>query len=438
VARTRARSWRNWAGSQLCAPSSVRRPVEESSLVRIVEEAASRGERVKAVGSGHSFSAIALTEGCLVDLTRYAAVLASDLERGAVTVQSGIRLSRLSEELHRRGLALPNLGDIAYQSVAGAISTATHGTGVRLGNLSTLVTGLRMVSGKGELVECSVSSQPDLLRVARVGLGALGLISTVTLSCVPRFRLRAVERVERLDAVLEGLDEAVRENEHFELFWIPHTGFALTKRNNRTEAPLAPRSPLRELTQDVLVGNLVFGALCRLGRLNPSWIPRLPRWMPSTGQVDYVDRSDRVFTSPRLVRFVEMEYAIPREAAAEAVRGVRRFVEESGQLVSFPVEVRFVAADDIPLSPAYGRESAFVAVHVYRGMPYEEYFRGVERIMRDFEGRPHWGKIHFQSAETLARLYPEWDRFQEARARLDPAGRFSNSHLDRVLGPVGG
>jgi L-gulonolactone oxidase len=138
------------------------------------------------------------------------------------------------------------------------------------------------------------------------------------------------------------------------------------------------------------------------------------------------------------VRFVEMEYAIPREAAAEAVRRVRRFVEESGQLVSFPVEVRFVAADDIPLSPAYGRESAFVAVHVYRGMPYEEYFRGVERIMRDFEGRPHWGKIHFQSAETLARLYPEWDRFQEVRARLDPAGRFSNSHLDRVLGPVGG
>jgi L-gulonolactone oxidase len=295
-----------------------------------------------------------------------------------------------------------------------------------------------MVSGKGERIECSASSQPDLLRVARVGLGALGLISTVTLSCVPRFRLRAVERVERLDAVLEGLDEAVRENEHFELFWIPHTGSALTKRNNRTDAPLAPRSPLREFTQDVLVGNLVFGALCRLGRLNPSWIPRLPRWMPSAGPVDYVDRSDRVFTSPRLVRFVEMEYAIPREAAAEAVRRVRRFVEESGQLVSFPVEVRFVAADDIPLSPAYGRESAFVAVHVYRGMPYEEYFRGVERIMRDFEGRPHWGKIHFQSAETLARLYPEWDRFQEVRARLDPAGRFSNSHLDRVLGPVGG
>jgi L-gulonolactone oxidase len=431
-------TWRNWAGNQQCAPARIERPASEEELARIVRDAAAEGRRVKVAGSGHSFTGIALTDGVLVQLDRYDRILAADRERGLVTVESGITLARLNEELDARGLALPNLGDIAYQTVSGAIATATHGTGLQYYGIAKQVRALRLVAGDGSVVECSPDQEPELLHAARVGLGALGAVSTVTLECVPAFRLRAIEQPMRIDEVLDALDEHLVENEHFEFFWVPHTGWALTKRNNRTDAPLAPRSRWQEFRDDILLSNVAFGALCRIGRLRPSLIPRLSRLIPSQGRVEYVDKSYRVFASPRLVRFYEMEYAIPREAAARALNRVREFVDRSGLRISFPVEVRFTAADDIPLSTACGRESCYIAVHVYQGMHYQQYFEGVEDIMDDYDGRPHWGKLHFQTAETLAPRYPEWGTFQRARARLDPRGTFANPYLDRVLGPVAG
>jgi L-gulonolactone oxidase len=240
----------------------------------------------------------------------------------------------------------------------------------------------------------------------------------------------------RVDGLLADLDEHVESNDHFEFFWIPHTGWALTKWNNRTQGPAQPRSRWQEFYADYLMSNVAFGALCRVGRLRPSLIPRLSRMIPSSGRVEYTDLSYRVFASPRLVKFYEMEYAIPREACAEALNRVRRFVDQSGLNISFPVEVRFTAPDDIPLSTAHGRPSCYIAVHVYQGMQYQQYFEAVEDIMDDYGGRPHWGKLHFQTAETLAPRYPEWDRFQVVRRRLDPEGRFTNAYLDRVLGPI--
>ena len=429
-------SWRNWAGNQQCAPLSIERPRSEAELVDTVRRAAAAGERVKVAGAGHSFTGAALTDGRLVSLDGYCGVPAEDRERGTVTVQAGIRLQDLNRELDRRGLALPNLGDIAYQSIAGAIATATHGTGRLLGGLATQVCGMRLVAGDGEVIECSPDAEPELFRAARVGLGALGIASTVTLQCVPAFRLRAVEEPVRVDEVLASLDEHVDGNDHFEFFWVPHTGWALTKRNNRTDEPLAPRSRWQAFRDDILLSNVAFGALCRAGRLRPGLIPRLSKLVPSAGRVEYVDTSYRVFASPRLVRFYEMEYAIPRAAAAEALNRVRELVDRSGLRISFPVEVRFTAADDISLSTAHVRESCYIAVHVYQGMQYQQYFEGVESIMDDYGGRPHWGKLHFQTAETLAPRYGEWDAFQRARARLDPEGRFTNRYLDRVLGPV--
>jgi len=387
------------------------------------------------VGAGHSFTGLALTDGRLVRLDRHARVLQVDRERRRVTVQAGIPLWRLNRTLERFGLALPNLGDIAYQSVAGAISTATHGTGARFGGLATQVVGMRLVCADGEVRTLSGEQDAGFFHVARVSLGALGLLSEVTLQCVDAFRLRAVEQPERIDEVLEGLDEHVDAHDHFEFFWVPHTGWALTKRNDRTGDPPAPRGRLVELRDDWFWTNAVFGLCCRLGRARPDWIPRLQRVLPNRGRVEYVDVGHRVFASPRLVRFLEMEYAIPRAAAAPAVRRVRDWVKRSGIRLSFPVEVRFTAGDDIPLSTAHGRDSAYVAVHVYRGMPWQEYFRAVERIMMDYDGRPHWGKLHFLDAAALAPRYPEWERFQAGRAALDPRGTFANAELDRVLGP---
>jgi L-gulonolactone oxidase len=429
--------WRNWAGNQTCGPATLDRPGSENDIARIVRDVAAAGERVKVFGAGHSFTGIALTDGHLLTLDDYAQILHADTGTGRVTVQSGIRLRKLNEELWARGLAMPNLGDIAYQSVAGAISTATHGTGATFGGIAAQVVGMRIVTGDGSVVECDAAREPEVFHCARVGLGALGVVSTVTLQCVPAFNLRAVEAPVRVDELLANLDEHVDGNDHFEFFWVPHTGWALTKWNARTNEAERPRSRWHEFYSDYLMSNLAFGALCRIGRLQPSLIPRLSRMIPSSGRVEYIDRSYRVFASPRLVRFYEMEYAIPREACAEALNRVRRYVKDSGLMISFPVEVRFTAPDDIPLSTAYGRPTCYIAVHVYQGMQYQQYFEAVEDIMDDYAGRPHWGKLHFQTAETLASRYPEWDRFQAIRRRLDPHGVFTNAYLDRVLGPIG-
>ncbi|MBA2626365.1 MAG: FAD-binding protein [Acidimicrobiia bacterium] len=437
MARTAARPrWRNWSGTAACAPASVHSPSSEDELAAIVKGAAAAGERVKAVGAGHSFTGAALTDGRHLHLDDLRRVLSVDRDSGRVTVEAGITLARLSDELGEHGLALENLGDIAYQSVAGATSTSTHGTGRDLGTLSTQLRGMRIVTGDGSVLECSADEEPDVFHAARVGVGALGVLSAVTLQCLPAFRLRAVEAPVRLDEVLEGLDELVDSHDHYEFFWVPHTGWALTKANDRTDEPIAPRGSWTAFRDDILFANVAFGALCRLGRRRPSLIPRLVRAIPSTGSVTYVDHAHKVFASPRYVRFAEMEYAIPRAAAADAVRAVQAWIKRSGALISFPVEVRFTAADDIPLSPATGRETCYIAVHVYRGMDYVPYFSAVESIMGELGGRPHWGKLHFQTAETLAPRYPQWDAFQAVRRRLDPEGRFANDYTDRVLGPV--
>ena len=428
--------WRNWAGNQACAPVAVEHPASEDELVALVKTAAAADHPVKVVGSGHSFTDIACTDGYQVQLDRYGRVLEVDEAARTVKVEAGITIADLNAELDRRGLALANLGDIAYQTISGAIATATHGTGVRLGGIATQVTALDLVTADGSVLSCSANENPDVFQCARVSLGALGVVSTVTLQCEPAFHLHAVEEPQRVDKVLDELDALVDGNDHFEFFWVPHTGWALTKRNNRTTFPVGGRSKWQEFRDKILLENVAFGAACRLGRIRPAWIPRLAKAVPSSGRTEYVDKGWRIFASPRYVHFYEMEYSIPRAACADALNAVRRYVDSSGLHISFPVEVRFTAADDIPLSTATAEDRCYIAVHVYQGMPYEQYFRAVESIMDEHGGRPHWGKLHYQTAPTLAPRYPQWDTFQAVRRRLDPDGRFRNAYLNRVLGPV--
>jgi L-gulonolactone oxidase len=429
-------AWRNWAGNQVSSPVAVERPSDEDQLVDIVRSAASAGRRVKAVGSGHSFTGIAVTDGVLVDLRDYGRIVGHDPAASTVTVQAGISLADLSGELHLRDLALENMGDIDRQTVAGAVATGTHGTGSAFGGLATQIVGMRLVTGDGSVLDCSDEANADIFDVARVGLGALGLVSTLTLRCARAFRLHAVEEPMPIDAVLEDFDGFMDRSDHVEFYWVPHTRWALTKVNTRTTDPPRPRGRIREIVDDVALANVAFGTMCRIGRRVPALVPRLARIVPSTGRLDYVDRSDKVFTSPRLVRFVEMEYAVPRQAVPEALNRVRALVDRMEIPLSFPVEVRVSAGDDIPLSTAYDRPTGYIAVHVYRGTPHDRYFAGVEKIMDDYGGRPHWGKLHFQNAETLADRYPRWDDFREMRRRLDPTGVFGNRYLDRVLGGI--
>ncbi len=434
---TRGRpTWTNWAGNQSCAPIAIPRPRTEAEIVAIVSRAAGAGERVKVFGAGHSFTPAACTDGYLLDLADYADVVWVDPAARQVCVQAGITLASLNEQLARVGLALENLGDIAYQSIAGATQTATHGTGAKFRNLSAAIIGMRLVTGSGEVLDCSAEAHADVLDLARVGVGALGAVSTVTLQCVPAFNLHAVEDAERVDALLERLDDEVDGNDHFEFFWIPNTGWALTKRNRRTDEPARPRARWQAFRDDILINNVGFDAVMRVGAVRNNLLPKAAKRLPSTGRVEYTDASYKVFASPRLTKFYEMEYAIPREHLPEALGRVRRLVDQQGRYIGFPVEVRFVAADDIALSTATGRATAYIAVNVYRGTPYDQYFQGVEAIMNDYDGRPHWGKMHFQTATTLAPRYPRFAEFQALRARLDPAGTFANPYLDRVLGPL--
>ena len=427
-------AWKNWAGNQRSNGVAFHSPDNEPDLVAIVKMARESNQRVKVVGHGHSFTGIAVTDGHIVSLENFNNVLNVDTATNEVTVQSGIRLSHLNEKLDLMGLAMPNLGDIAYQSLAGSISTSTHGTGVSKTGLAAQVVGLRLIAADGSIHDCSLHENAELFHVARVGLGALGILSTVTLKVVPAFNLHAVEEPMRLDYVLDHLEELNSGNDHFEFFWVPHTGWALTKRNNRTTLPANPQKRVRAWWNKTVIENYAFGALCWIGRLLPSLIPRIAKALPSSGRVEYVNKSFKVFTSKRIVKFYEMEYAIPRSELKVALNRVRKMVEVKKFKLNFPVEVRFTAADDIPLSTACGRESAYVAVHVYKGMNYDEFFREVELIMNDYEGRPHWGKIHFQSLESLSSRYHEIQRFADVRNRLDPEGVFTNDYLCRVLG----
>ncbi len=433
---TSAGRWVNWAGTASCAPATIERPGTEEEIVQAVEAAATGRRRVRVAGSGHSFTDLCCTDGTLLLLDRCDRVLEIDRERRRVTVQAGITIARLSEELDRLDLALPNLGDVAYQTISGAISTATHGTGERRYNIPCQVAGLSLVLGDGSVLRCSADENPAVFEVARVGLGALGVISSVTLQCEPAFNLCSREQPRRLDEVLEEFDDLAADNDHFELFWFPHTEVAQTIRNNRTDEPARPRSRIGAYVDDVLFERHAFSLLQRLGEARTAWIPGLARFtagLLSPGEV--VDRSHRVFSNERLVRFVEMEYAIPRRHVVHAVREVRAMIERRELRISFPIEVRVLAGDDIPLSTAYGRDTAYVAVHVFWRLPHEPYFREVEAIMRDLEGRPHWGKLHFENMDSLRPRYPRWNGFAAVRDRLDPDRRFANGYLERVLGP---
>ena len=429
--------WRNWTGDERCVPVAVEVPSSVEELAEVVGRAGERGLRVRVTGAGHSFSDICATDGVLVRLGRLASVINVDRASGLVRVHGGITINALNRFLAQRGLALENLGDIDVQSIAGAISTATHGTGARLRNISSQVVALKLLLADGSILECSAERDPEVFAAARVGLGALGVIVEVTLRCVPAFVLRGVDRPAPLEETLERFEALALANDHFEFFVFPHTHTALTRINNRTDQPARPRGALNAWANDVLLTNHAFGAFCALGRRMPAQIPRINRLVARVaGASTRVDRSDRIFASPRLVRFTEMEYSLPRERTPEAVRRVLHLVEDEGFAVPFPVEVRTVATDDAFLSTAHGRDSGFVAVHMYRGMEWRPYFHAVEAVMDELGGRPHWGKRHFQTAATLRERYPQWDRFQAVRGRLDPDGRFANAWTDRILGPT--
>jgi L-gulonolactone oxidase len=429
--------WRNWGRSASAHFAEVATPADEIEVAGVLRRAASAGLSVRPLGAGHSFTPIAATDGISLRLDRLSGVRRAELATGRVTLAAGTRLRDLPALLEPYGLALQNMGDIDHQSIAGAISTGTHGTGADFTGLAGQVVGLRIALADGSVVDCSATERPDLFEAARVGLGAFGVLTEVTVQCVPAFLLAADEHQEPLDAVLDGFAERMTAADHVEFYWFPHTDTALVKSNRRL--PLdAGRSPVprwRSLVDDELLSNGVFAGTCAAGAIAPWLIPPVNRLAARlVSQRSYTDLSYRVFTSPRRVRFREMEYALPRAELPDVLRAIRTLIAGRGWRISFPLEIRVAAADDVWLSTAYQRPSAYVAVHRYHREPFAEYFSAVEDLFTGVGGRPHWGKLHTRDADYLATAYPRFADALRVRAEVDPDGLFANPYLDRVLG----
>jgi L-gulono-1,4-lactone dehydrogenase len=439
--------WRNWAGNQTGRPRRVATPRSAEEVADEVRRAGADGLTVRMAGTGHSFTPVAATDGVLLRPGGLTGIRSVDAAAGLVTVEAGAPLRELNAGLLARGLSLANMGDIQVQTVAGAIQTGTHGTGRDIGGMAAQVAGLEMVLADGTIMTCSAPGSPapgspaitppaGLFDAARVGLGALGVLTAVTFRVVPAFLLEAREEPMGWSEVISRLEELTSENEHFEFYWFPHTEGCLTKRNNRSAGPPRPLRRMRYLLDDEFLSNTVFGATCRLGHAVPAVIKTVNGAAGrALGARSYVDAAYKVFTSPRRVRFKEQEYAIPRESLRDVLGEVRALFARRDWRISFPIEVRVTPGDDVWLSTAYRRATAYIAIHVFHASAHQEYFRDVEAVMTAVGGRPHWGKMHTRNAEYLSQAYPKHGDFVALRDELDPERRFGNAYLAQVLGP---
>jgi FAD-linked oxidoreductase len=419
-------------------PQQLLTPTSVADVVDVVRRAREQGTTVKMTGTGHSFTAIGAPEHTLLRPEQLAGILEVDREAMTVTARAGTQLKDLNLALERLGLSLHNMGDIAEQTLAGATSTGTHGTGGVAAGLAAQLAGLELVTGTGEVVRASAQENPDVLEVARVGLGALGVLTSVTFHVEPLFVIEAHEQPMSWSEALDSYDEMTSQSHHVDMYWFPHTDAMMVKQNVRTDLEPGEEQPPSRLAawwEDELVSNTVFGMLCRVGSRAPTLIPRINRLAGrALSERRYSDLAHRVFVTPRRVRFREMEYAVPREVGLEVLRECRRVIDASDWRIAFPVEIRTARADDVPLSTAYGRESFYLAFHVPMDTDHTAYFGGLEPILREAGGRPHWGKVHTRSAADLAPVYPRFDDFLALRERLDPDRVFANAYLRQVLG----
>ncbi|MUT66487.1 D-arabinono-1,4-lactone oxidase [Paenibacillus sp. NEAU-GSW1] len=427
------KTWTNWSGSVQATPAKAVFPRSIEEVVSIVRECLREGRKLRVVGSGHSFTAIAASNDMLVSLDELQGIVSVDPEGQTAAVWAGTKLKLLGELLFEQGLGQQNMGDIDVQSIAGAVSTGTHGTGRELGNLATQVVGLTVVTGTGEVVECTPESHPEWFKAMQISLGVLGVIVQVKLKLRKAYKLEYRSSRMPLASCLQQLPRLATDNRHFEFYWFPYADPCQIKLMNITEKPASERKMWDHIS-DVWIENTLFGLLSEISRKVPGtskWVSRLSAsQVPVGSKVNY---SHRLFATQRLVRFNEMEYNLPAEAMKPVIEEMRAEQKRGRYRVHFPIECRYAKGDDIWLSPAHGRDSAYIAVHMYKGMPHEDYFAAMERIFLRHGGRPHWGKMHSLQAEQLKALYPKWESFAEVREKLDPERIFLTDYMQKLF-----
>lgn len=427
-------AWENWSGSVRCEPAALFGPADEAGVVDVVKRALEAGKTLRTVGSGHSFTPLVATDQWLMHLDRLQGLIAVEPGSHRATAWAGTKLKALGEALFDAGLAQENLGDINVQSLAGAIGTGTHGTGAGLKAIANQVVALTLVTGTGEVLTCSETDNREVFKAAQVSLGALGVITRVELQCVPAYKLKLIKGKAGFEETLGNLAALARENRHFEFFWFPHSDVVATKTTNVTDEPI-DAGGLGKILGDVVLENGGLWAVNEICRTIPALSKACNQFASqAAGTGSEVDWSHRIFATPRLVKFQEMEYNVPIDQAADTLLEIRDCIRTHDFAVGFPLEVRFGTSDDIFLSPTYQRDAVYIAVHMYQGMAHEAYFAALEAIFKRRGGRPHWGKLHTLGARDFEALYPEWERFQAVRRELDPHGVFMNDYLQRLFG----
>ncbi len=428
--------WKNWSGAVSCQPEKIVYPRSQEEIITVIQEAKQKGKNIRVVGSGHSFTPLVETNSIIMSLDQHSGVTKIDFSQCQAWVHAGTKLYLLNPFLNKEGMAMENLGDIDRQSIAGAISTGTHGTGINFRNISSQAIALTLVTAQGEVIECSEKENVEVFKAAQVSLGALGIISEIKLQLIPKYHLQSEKKVRGFNLSLDELPQSLAENRHYELFWLPGTDRVIEKKLNTVESGQDRPGTWKD-SLEYMVENGLLWFFCECHRFFPGSSFGINKAMSKLGifiEGKKSGSSEQVFASPRKIRFNEMEYAVPFDKGLEAIGELDAWIKKEKIRVSFPAEIRFSQGDDIYLSPSQGRNSIYIAIHQYKGIPYEEYFRGAEKIFRRYQGRPHWGKMHFLEAKDLKELYPNWNSFHNIRRELDPQGIFLNPYLKKLFG----
>jgi len=418
-------AWQNWSGGQKSKPKQWLNPRDESELIAQMRAAPAS---MRVTGASHSFSALCNTDDTLFSLDQLRGVVRHDPATLQATLWAGTRLRDIGEPLWQLGQAFTNQGDVNPQSIGGACGTSTHGTGATLGSFSSMVRGVRLVTADGEVIEANADQDAEVFHAATTSLGALGIVTQLTLQNRSAYKLQEKEWMEPLDTVLGKIDSYVKDNRHFEFWCFFEAEGAIVKTLNETTAEDTPK-PSFELPVDHILD-----LTSKIADSVPGMDGPMQRFLTAMySPVQRVGRAFEIFPSARNSRFNEMEYELPASRGPECLKEILETVKKSEVRTLFPLEYRYVAADDCWLSPMQGRATASISVHQHHSVDYRPLFDLVEPIFWKYGGRPHWGKLHTLDAKRLAPLYPHWDDYQKVRARLDPKGRMLNEHLKKVL-----
>jgi FAD/FMN-containing dehydrogenase len=423
--------WQNWAGNIRFSPNKIARPRNTQEVVELVET----GRKIRCIGSGHSWSELAPTDDILMATDALNRILSINKVENTATIQAGAKLEDLNIELWNKGYAFSNLGSIARQSLAGAVSTATHGTGLNHKILGSMVTSFKLVKANGEILDVDKTKDSELFKTALISLGSLGIFTEMTINIVPKFQLRERSGLMNFEEVCDNILDWVKEENHIKMWWFAHTNKMMVYRYNKTYEPVND-TKFRQKLMDEWVSVYFY-------RLMLWWSNRKPIRRKKMNQkivngrlpdVNRIERGYKVFNVPEPPVHRETEWAFDINLAPTLLREYRNMIEEKGHLINFIQEIRFVRGDDFALSPCYGRDSVYVGAYNADNRGWNELLADFEELAIKHNGRPHWGKEFNVGTDYLKSVYPKWDEFVELRKEMDAAGLFANPMIEKMFG----